>query len=213
MDMEREIAEYLKQKYDPEAIVLHGSRARGKAADLSDWDIDVFVSSPQEGGTEIFEGQALDVDVIVLPVHDAVFAERGMVNLKDGKILFENNSAGTDMIRRAQELYAAGKKLSERDRENRRIKLWRMLRRLQANAGKNEVFFYHLAAFYPLAIRYWLELKGRWSEPIYVAEEIIQKEDPEYWEYVKVLSESEPNQNKVAAAEKIYLALFQEFPN
>jgi predicted nucleotidyltransferase len=212
-DLEIRIAKYLEEKYHPEAIVLHGSRARGKGKENSDWDLDVFVTQPQEGGTEIWEGQALDVDVIALPLSEEELIGKGMYNLRNGKILFDLNGAGEEMVRRGTELFANGRNLTGQEIENRRIRLWRVLRRLQGNADSREIFFYHLGEFYSVIIRYWFELRNRWSEPIYMAQEIISEEDPDFWNLINVLAGDDAISVKLKAAEDTYLSLFKEFPN
>lgn len=210
MDAAR-ITEYLKAKYAPEAIVLHGSRARGRAARTSDWDVDVFVREPKEGGPEMWGEALLDVEVVPLTVSDADLRGRERVHLRKGTVLFDAGAGvGQEMVARAEQAYAAGRGLSRREAEYRRVRLWRILQRLMRTPGEPEVFAYHLAHFYPSAIRYWFEMKDRWSEPIYEAMEIIAAEDPRFWQLVRVLAA--PGEGRCEAAEEIYSRIFGQPP-
>ena len=54
--MKEKLVEYLKEKYNPVAIVLHGSRANGNAREHSDWDFVVFTTSDMNPYREVVFG-------------------------------------------------------------------------------------------------------------------------------------------------------------
>ena len=59
--MEGKIIEYIKAQYNPEVILLAGSRAKGKETDGSDWDLFLLGPKKGNGGFINFEGQLLDI--------------------------------------------------------------------------------------------------------------------------------------------------------
>ena len=67
--MKNTIIQYLKTEYNAKAILLHGSRARGKPHPQSDWDLLVFTDTPirDNGGVKL-ENEDLDIKVIKLPI-------------------------------------------------------------------------------------------------------------------------------------------------
>jgi predicted nucleotidyltransferase len=68
MDKKDKIATYLKDKYDPEALILHGSRAAGQATEHSDWDIFMLDTQELPNETSRKFGAELDVAAKKLPV-------------------------------------------------------------------------------------------------------------------------------------------------
>lgn len=211
MNMEKEITEYLVSKYEPEAIILHGSRARGANREDSDWDTYVFVNEKEKkSATEQFEGQQLDIAVIYLPIEEYDFVDEVGPTLRRAKILYDKDGIAARIMNEIQRVYGEGKKLSEQDILNRRNRFQRMLSRIKGTIDNDELFFYHAGSFYPSVIRYWFELKERWPEPPYDGLPIIEKEDPEFYKLLKVIAGSTENKKRAEAFEEIYKKLFTE---
>ncbi len=61
MDKKEKLITYLKEIYNPVAIVLAGSRASGTFSPTSDWDVYVFSDQKFEWGFDTFEGEAMDM--------------------------------------------------------------------------------------------------------------------------------------------------------
>lgn len=59
--MEQRITEFLIAEYNPEVILLGGSRARGKETEKSDWDLFLLGAKKENGGFLEFEDARLDV--------------------------------------------------------------------------------------------------------------------------------------------------------
>lgn len=101
--MEKKIVDYLKDKIDPEAIVLFGSYARGTQREESDIDIAVKTaiktSSMQilEIADQLEEILQKEVDLVLLnTIEDDGFAYEILIN---GKILYCKNPYEFEMYR------------------------------------------------------------------------------------------------------------------
>ncbi len=207
MSIEQKILEHLQQKYHPVAIILHGSRATQKNRENSDWDLYVFTKMTIEGVAEQFEGQSLDVHVIYLPLDGYDFIDLFGSTLVNAKILFDSNDFAKKLIVEARDIYVQGRMLTGMEFSNRKNYMFRLLQRLQGTTDKPLEFFYRLGSFYEIAVRYWFEIQGRWSQPIYEALPTIQREDNEYFAWLIMLTENIPEVAKTIVAEKMFLRL------
>lgn len=95
-ETENQLVEYIKTKYDPVAIVLHGSRANGMARQYSDWDVVILVNQDKEPTTrEIVFGANLELKQIVLPAENFIgFFFRS----ENTKILLDTDSTAKKLI-------------------------------------------------------------------------------------------------------------------
>lgn len=66
-----------------------------------------------------------------------------------------------------------------------------------------------LGGFYERAIRFWFELKGEWSKPIYDALAEIKERDKDYYAKLEVLYGNYELKRKVEVAEEIYNKFFE----
>ena len=146
---EKEVVSYLRDKYQPAAIILSGSRATGHARCNSDWDLHLFRSFSTKLATETWQEQSL---------------------------------------------------------EDRHQRLRRLFARIEGTVLRPEISFVHLGLFYELAIRYWFEVKSRWSEPIYVAVETIKSEDPQYYSTLCIIADNSPE--RLLACKNVIKRLF-----
>jgi len=203
------IANHLKEKYSPVAIILHGSRASGKSKPNSDWDFYVFVNEKVNGGTEVFEGENLDVSIQYLPIDDELIDTFGNT-LLNAKILLDSpDGIAKKLIEEINLQYINGRKLTEREYLNRNNRMQRVLNRLKDNLKDDMIFFYHLGTFYEITIRYWFELKAEWTKPIYEALPHIKENDEEYFNLLADLVNSHKNESKIKSAVRIYDKLFK----
>lgn len=204
------ILQFLKEKYAPEIVILHGSRAAGKNRPDSDWDIFVFTSLDIKGGTEQFMGEQLDVQTVYMPVKIEEFVDNYGYVLHNAKILLDNEEEfGRKILEEAVQMYSLGKKLTETELTNRTNYMSRILSRMSGSTEKPELFLLYLGYFYEKSLQYWFELKGKFSKPVYAAIPEIQEADPEYYALLEVLfSGHSTNAEKFLAAEKINQILF-----
>jgi predicted nucleotidyltransferase len=206
--MENQIVEYLKDKYKAEAIILHGSRAKGKNRDNSDWDLIILTSLDIRGIPEEYLEQKLDVTTVRVPVDEKYIREYTSF-LNTGRVLFDNKeSLGEQIVNKAKEYFLLGKNLTKEEIESRKQYLLRSIDRMEGVINSPEMFFLYLGFFYTKAIQYWFEIKNRFSKPAYEAFEDIKSQDQNYYSLLKVLHSQVPNEQKLNAAKEIIPLLF-----
>jgi predicted nucleotidyltransferase len=208
MSTEEKIVEYLKEKYNPVGIILHGSQASGKHRKGSDWDIVVLVDKPTEDEQEIYEGEVLDTETVVVPLSDEQILKYFENHLSHARILFDKDGVAEDIVSRSRRLALQGRKLPEAEYRSKRSFLHRLISRLESFKDNQGAFFYHLASFYQRSIRYWFELKNEWSKTIYEALPEIEARDPEFYKLIEILNKNSTSIEKIAAAKKINDLLF-----
>lgn len=209
MEQKQRITDYLIKKYQPVAIVLHGSRARGMERLNSDWDLYVFVDRDGvNGDPELWEGESLDIDVVKLPVSEMDFIETFLGTLQVTEILYEVSGAVRSLLATAQEIYARPYPLSSERLLRRKNYVHRLLLRLEGYQTEPELFAYYLAQFYEELFRYWYELQGEWSQPVYLAWPRIQIDDPAYATLLTLLAGPSDASSKIQAAKQLRQRLF-----
>ncbi len=207
MDIEQKILTHLQDKYNPEVVILHGSRAAQKNRENSDWDLYVFTKTTIEGVSEEFAGQSLDVHVVYLPLDGYDFIDLFGTTLVNAKILLDTDNFAKKLIEEAKEIYVQGRILTNAEFSNRKNYIFRLLQKLKGTVNKPLEFFYRLGSFYEIAVRYWFEVQGKWSQPIYEALPTIQSEDSEYFGWLVMLSQNISEEIKMDVAQKIFLHL------
>ena len=86
---EQKIVAVLKEKYNPVAIFLHGSRAVGKERVHSDWDIVMLFTGdiPRKGYREEIEGEDVEWKAFNVPAEESSIHEVFDVYLQFAKVL------------------------------------------------------------------------------------------------------------------------------
>lgn len=209
--MEQKLVEYFKEKYNPLAIILHGSRARGMSRPQSDWDIFLITDQPRSlaGGAEVVEGQMLDPEFLTLPLSDADI-EKHILKLRNAKILHDTDDQGKSLVDRANIKAAEGINLTKEEIENSKYFLMRVLTRLEDSIDDPFLFLYRFwRDFAPRAFKYWYEiLNNQYQQPPYVARVEIKEKDPKYYEMIEPLWTSKDNKTKLETARKIFNYIF-----
>ncbi len=209
--MEQKIAEYLKSKYNPLAVILHGSRATGKNRPNSDWDIVVLVDHEVLAVQEMFDGEAIDVEAVKMPLSDKQILDNFANHLNNARLLFDNKDRiGAQLIEKSRLLASMGRELSEDEYTSKKSFAYRLLGRLESFVENDGPFFYHLGNFYQRALRYWFELKKEWSMPVYEALPEIARRDSEYYKHLTVIYSNVSNKIKLESARWLRERLFPE---
>jgi hypothetical protein len=185
--MEQKLVEYLREKFNPTAIILHGSRASGHARTHSDWDFVLLYGSetviPKNGRTEEFE-ENVEFTHHQLPVVD-VMREFG-TKLQNARVVHENENAGSEILKRSQ--LACTEPLAWTEEEKHSHSLWMQGR---VNGMKDTImepalFEKYAADFYQRITNYWYwAIKDRYPKPIYLALEEITENDPGYFSLIQ----------------------------
>lgn len=208
--MRDRIIRHLQDAYQPDAIILHGSRARGYEREFSDWDIVLLFSTATtlKSGRELFEHQNIEFSVHVLPVNDIfeTFASK----VQNALVLYEKDDAGTKLLNLAMNFYQKGVHWSSDKTEAHKLWFQGRLDGMRNYLDTPEIFYKYFGDLYDRVFNYWYWLKqNRHSQPIYVALKEIQQLDPEYYNLLLKLTDQNTSlEMKVESSEKIRDYLF-----
>jgi len=194
---------YLRKRYSPNAIILHGSRARGNAFDHSDYDLELIIEEPDLVRPEYYKGCALDVGGIS---QTEMILKAGQTPIWPCLVLFDDGeNLGECLVKRTHEAFRQGPSPLEGEQlENRFIFSKRLIQRIQGRGADPLVRFYYVGIFYERVLRYWCELNQQWTASVYLLLPRIATEDPVFYRLLKDLW-TEDYQN---AALKIHQHLF-----
>ena len=180
--MEQEIVNYLKDKYNPEVILLAGSRAKGTEKDDSDWDLFLLNSSNKKGGFFEFENEILDITIKDWP-NEGSFLTIPFGPLWPVKILY--NASGErlqNLLKVTEEAHKKGPMDLYKDSVLERFqKLNRWQKKLVKYSNEAMVEFFYAGVFYEFAIRAWFELQNKWPLSLSEAISIIKEKDNEFF--------------------------------
>jgi Polymerase beta, Nucleotidyltransferase len=200
-----EIVSYLRAKYEPKAILLHGSRARGDAFEQSDYDLALLTENPDQVKPECYEGCALDISG-VSPTE--AILKSGKTPIWPCLVLYDDsNGLGEHLANQTQLAFIQGPiLLTKEELENRRNFSKRLIQRIQGRGDDPMVRLYYIGDFYQRALRYWCEINHRWTMSAHQLLPLIAREDPTFYQMLKDLW-TEDYQN---AAQKIHQHLFKK---
>jgi predicted nucleotidyltransferase len=213
MHTETEIIEYLRNKFDPEAVVFFGSRALNRNGPKSDWDVYLLMKQKPEN----FEDLVFwDGDVIDILISDCIrddcrlYVLNGKVPMNEMRIGYDcTNGTAESIIRGTMEEYEKGPSKPGLTQKANNT-LFRRLLKLRDNKENPGVFFYNIGIFFEVAIRYWFDFKNEWEMPISKSLNYIAEKDPNFKKLLtKIYSGDIPEQ--LDGAEAIYEKLFGSF--
>lgn len=213
MELEQEIISHLKEKFNPEAIVLVGSRANGEETASSDWDFVLYSPKEYLASSEYFKDQFLDIEFIKLPiVSDEHILQTSFAPDTRMKILLDTPHKSMErIVKRTLKKYEEGPKpLTEEEREKRRLRIDRLIQKIESRPDDEGYVFTFVGAIYEFGIRYWFELQQKWSQPIYKALPYIKEHDTETYKLLETIHGKTSPKEKIEAAEKFYERLFGE---
>ncbi len=199
-----EIVSYLREKYNPKAILLHGSRARGDCLDQSDYDLALIAENPDQIRPEFYQGWAFDISGIA-PTESILKA--GKTPIWPCVVLYDDEDGlGKRLATRTEDAFKKGPvALTQEEFENRRNFSKRLLQRLQGRGQDPMIRFYYMGEFYPRALRYWCELNQRWTQSAHLLLPLIAAEDPAFYQELQGLWTND----YLKAAIKIHEYLFE----
>lgn len=209
---EEELAISLKEKYNPISIIVHGSYARGNALPNSDIDIYLIVPDPAESSKDRlrnFEHSILDIAFLSKKeAEEDDINERFGFNLSDAKVIFDTESLGENLLKRAQEFYKKGRNLTQEERQFRKYFFERCLGRLKDTTDDSISFEIRFGEIYGRLPRYWAELKmNTWGKSPRVAILEIQQKDEYYSRLLMSLTKAS-KEEKIQLLEECFRYLF-----
>ena len=200
--MEKELGAYLKDAYQPDAIILHGSRATGNERVHSDWDFILLYTHNDTPGNfrEMVNEHNVEVQSVVLPVDDIL--DTFDSKLQHARVVFEKDGEGTLLLERAQALYAKGFEWPASWPTGPHLWMQGRVDGMRDSLGNNEVYFRYLSQLYIRAINYWyVVLHKEYSQPVYLALPDIAERDPRYRALLAQLADP-----AIAYSEKVEVA-------
>lgn len=176
-----DIVTYLRKKYCPKAILLHGSRARGDAFDQSDYDLALIVENPDQVRPEHYQGQALDTSGIS---STEPILKSGQTPIWPCLVLYDDGDGlGKRLTKQTEDAFKQGPvALTKEEFENRRNFSKRLIQRIQGRGQDPMIRFYYMGDFYPRILRYWCELNRRWTLSAHLLLPLIAAEDPMFYQ-------------------------------
>jgi hypothetical protein len=151
----------LKNRLDSHTAILYGSRAVGEADADSDYDVAGFRA---RGGPERIVRMVggIQLDAFIYPDEKLDQPNESMLRLRGGKVLFEQGERATKLLRRLDEMYAAGPpRLPSDEIAARRAWAGKTLERIKAGDVEGN---YRRAALLTALLEDYFHLRGRWFE-------------------------------------------------
>jgi hypothetical protein len=153
------LCEELRERHGCHTAILYGSRARGDETADSDYDAAGFAS------VEIVMRDARPwrgtyLDVFVYPQKELEAPTQELLKLRGGRVLFEREEAGTRLLARLEEVFAAGPApLSADEMQVRRTWARKMLARIARGDIEGD---YRRAWLLTALLQDYFELRGLW---------------------------------------------------
>jgi predicted nucleotidyltransferase len=117
-----EIQRILVEEHDCHTVILYGSYARGDAGPNSDYDLaGIRASGDAIRDARFWNGAYLDL--FIYPESKTAAPDEAMIHMREGRVLIEKDSIGTNFLKRLQEILRSGPKPLPRDEIQAR-KLW-----------------------------------------------------------------------------------------
>jgi hypothetical protein len=203
---ESDLTAHLTAKWQPEIILLGGSRALGEGTKSSDWDLYLIGNYPKrESYPEQYQGEHLDIQVRprsdlpgnVLQIYYGPVQSLRVLKDCPAKL-------GKEIVEKTRLAYEQGPqpksaKVVVEDRDE----MSRLVAKITSYAADPEACFSHLGIFHRLAIQLWFEKRLRWSLPAHKALPIIRKDDAEFASNLKEISGDKEVAAKLRACTRI----------
>ena len=201
---EQEITQYLVKKYQPHAILLHGSRVGNReVTPETDWDLLLIHLTPETVQTEVYAGQLLDASAI--PPSETTYRS-GLTPIWPLQLLYDDAAGfGQRLVANNQQVYNHGPAvLSAEELTNRRNFLSRLIGRLERRQHDPIPSLIYKANVAQRACRYWCELRQIWPQNEYRVMPLIHQQDADFAALLEALNSSDA----VKIARAIYQRLF-----
>ena len=210
--MKEKLIEYLKEKYNPVAIVLHGSRANGNAKEHSDWDFLIFTNLDMDPYREVVLGANIEIKQAVLPIDDDdVRKTFGYFFRKENvEVLYDPENIVGGFLAKNEEKLAKGNAFDEKDRIARYAFLKSSVDGMGDYKDDSIALFAKKTDFYDRAIPAWFRFKHKEFKPSdYIALPRIKKEDPEFYELLETFVNGNVD-DSIKSGEKMIKLLFPD---
>jgi len=181
--MEQKIINYIKDTFNPEVILLGGSRAKGREKKDSDWDLFLLKPTKGKGGLVEYAGELLEITFKSWP------EKNKPLTIPSGpllpvKILFDNSNGNLQLLLdQTEEAFKKGPMVLYKNSVLERFeKLISWQRKIKKYQDHPMVEFFYAGIFYEFAIRAWFELQNKWSVSPAEAISYIKDNDKRFFE-------------------------------
>lgn len=203
--MEQDITNHLRDLFNPTAIILHGSRAVGRERPHSDWDIFLLYKVDEElpkNGRLIWREQNIEHSHHHFPTED-IEKEFG-VKLQFGRVIYENETVGSDLLEEAKAVYEKPAGWSEEDNDNHKLWMQGRVGGMKDTVNQPLVFERYASDFYSRVTNYWYwSIQDTFPKPIYFALEEIKEKDQEFFSLIERFVKEVDRNKRVVTAEEI----------
>jgi hypothetical protein len=204
---EHKLITHLQDKYNPEIILLGGSRAKNTERVDSDWDIYLIgdYKIENEQVSEEFLGEHLDIALFPKFCLKDKVLRLFYGPVSDVKVLFDNeDNFGFQIVEATKEAYLnKPNSLTPAQILEKTSYLNRILSKIEGYKDKPEVSFFHLAQFYQIAIPFWFEFHSKWSMPVQYALPIIESVDPMFYNLLNSIITTTKVEEQIIGCKKI----------
>ncbi len=185
MDRDKEflIKNYLRKKFNPEVILLAGSRANGLSNNQSDWDIFLFCNKRYPNRLLKYKGMVLDIIFCGWPKEN-LYLDTQYGPIFPTKILYDSSGGKLlKMLKNTKQAYEKGPLLMQReycDVKFESVERWQQ--KLKKYQKEKEIQFYYAGRMYEIFLQMWFEQQNLW--PLAPAQALaqIKKKDKKFWE-------------------------------
>jgi predicted nucleotidyltransferase len=211
MEIEQKLVEYLKKKYNPTALVLHGSRANGYAREHSDWDFIMFTKQDTKPLTrEIVFGANIELKQVLLPVPEDKFLGF-FFRTENTKILHDPESVAISLLNINDTKVKEGNRFTTDDRTKRYAFLSSALDGIRDYSDKPLNLFDKKIDFYTRAIDSWFRfIKNEFEPSHYIAFPRINEEDSDFYELISHFVSMTDANDLIRTGEEIISKLFPD---
>lgn len=112
MDPVEKIIRYLKETYQPDAVIIYGSFADGSANEHSDFDALVIANHDKKHDASVIDGIILDVFIYPIDTFRSEYDPKEYVQVCDGKIVLDKNGVAGQLQKRVLSYVACSPKKS-----------------------------------------------------------------------------------------------------
>lgn len=205
---ESELVQFIKEKYNPLAIILHGSKASSRSRPHSDWDLVLLVEKDTQTEQVILNGSAVDMEAIKPDIDDNRILNEIGDAFYSARVIFDTDEVGKKFVERVHKLAAQGYKITPAEIEAKRIFIVRRINRLIDAETQPIEFFYHFSIFLQRSMNYYFQVKGMWSKSIYEAVEYIKDNDLEFYKELNFAVSNVSNNERLESSKRIYKQIF-----
>jgi predicted nucleotidyltransferase len=198
-----QIVTVLRERFDPQAIILVGSRVDGSATENSDWDTFLFCGERRAGIELTHDGLRIDVNFAAWPQEDQYF-DIGFGPVEPVEVLFDNSGNRLPaLLENTRVAYEKGPLQIQAEVLALHVRAFhRSLEKLEKYQENQEIQFYYKGKVYDLFLTVWFEQHNEWMPSPARAIEILKTSQPEIFSLLQkfVLSSGEEG---VALAKKL----------